>query len=977
MSVTTWCLVSALLAQAPGVKWHYSSRSAFKEAAAGGRAVVVFSRTEWDTQSRWLAEHVLERSDVRALLPRYVCAQLWVADKLLRDAQFTEVGFAFFEPDRRLLEVVKGHEPVEALLAALARAHTRVGEADRLLNALKESPRDPSTLGKLIAERTRRREPKAAADLFKRLASIRPLRPEEAVERSYVELQAKAQAKDHKSAAALAEAFLAKHPASRHVDRAAAMGARAYEAQRQYDKAIGLLERALAIQPAPRNSDRLAFRIGSLHHALGRTAEANAAMARILKRWPASPTAAHALVRRARGLWLAEGKPRAASALLARVAEMGSSARTAGPRASLVHLIAERARLLAQAIECEPRWAAAGRTAPRPAGIVVLVPDLSTFLHCVSLWDANCFFPVLFDEPKFARKFVQAYGPAQVFYAQPQLQVELTQALVHRTVLAALGPEDLSSAPAAPPAAIRERWSRTAGAPAGVVVSSLDAAQLPAAVALAAGRRQILLLADPKLAPKGSTIKFEDKERLRGWLMASLREWGLSFEELGDSIDFVTLAAEWPCRYQMRTGIFLGVRALDDALTRRDDDRRFAFCGRIIGSQAQAAYMAMCSLFLKPDRGLLFDTYGGRAASIWRGYGMAQAAKRLAPLMDLTHLTGKEASLAEWHRQTMPLCRFGLVCVNSSGGSRNWSVPGGGGTTEDVPHTAPCMVHFTHSGSASAPQDPNSIAGRWLSNGAYLYFGALAEPYLSAFVPANEYAQRLSRGWPAGAAFRRLDGESFWTPWRLWLIGDPLAALHARRERGPAPTLHLPAGTARMAKLKADLAQVDDAGQRAKILAELCRTAFVLGLDAAASGRQCQTELLPQALAQEVHYVRLAALLAMKRLNEIERIGVGIDAKRMGPDAAMVWRTAVVTQLQAALLKRDTQEAMRRLRLIAATATHRNFLIRVVKGLAALCKTEPDRASLKALCSDLKQSRPKDKKLHQALDKIVGAKRDA
>lgn len=952
-------------------------------------AVAAFARTEWDDQSRWLAEHVLTRSDVQALLSRYVCVQLWVADKILRDAQFTEVGFAFFEPDRRLLAVVRADDPSECLMAELQSARGRVGEADRLTKLLEENPRDQATLGKLIAECTRRRDLEGTLALFSRLAAIRPLRQEENAERDYIELEVKAEAKDQKSAAALAEAFLAKHPASRHVDRAVGLGARAYETQRQYDKAIGLLERALVMQPTPRNPDRLALRIASLHHALGRTAEANAVMAMILRRWPASPTAGDAAVRRARGLWLAEGKPKEALELLARMRDSHTDRRTRAPstqsgpapqtQVSLARTIAHQASTWAQAIECEPRWVAAGRTTPKPARIVVLVPDLPTFLHYVSLWDADCFFPVLFDEPKFAHKFVEAYRPLQVLYAQPMPQVKLTDAQVHRAALAALGPEDLSSAPAATPAAMRERWSRTPGAPAGVVVSSLDAAQLPAAVALAAGRRQILLLADPKLAPKGSTLQFGDKERLRGWLMASLRELGLPFMELGDSVDFVTLAAPWPSRYQASGGVPLGVRALDDALTRRDDGRRFAFCGRIVGDSAQAAYMAMGSLFLKPRRGLLFDTYATRAAAIWQSYGMDQAAKRLSPFMEVTHLTGTEADLDAWHREVVPMCPFGLVGVNSSGGRTNWSVRGGGGATEDVPDTAPCMVHFTHSGSASAPHDPNSIAGRWLANGAYLYFGSLAEPYLSAFVPANEYAQRLGRGWPAGVAFRKLYGETFWTPWRLWLMGDPLATIHSGREPCPAPALHLPTGPERMAKLNADLARIHDAGPRAKLLAQLASTAFILGLhDAAESfAARCEAELVPQTLAHQVHYVRLAALLAGKRLGEIEEVGTQIGLKRMGPDAAIVWRTAVVALLQAALQKRETQQVIRLIRRIAPTATNSGFLIRVANGLAALCKTDADRAGLKALCSELKRMRPKDKKLHQALDKIAATKRDA
>ena len=37
-----------------------------------------------------------------------------------------------------------------------------------------------------------------------------------------------------------------------------------------------------------------------------------------------------------------------------------------------------------------------------------------------------------------------------------------------------------------------------------------------------------------------------------------------------------------------------------------------------------------------------------------------------------------------------------------------------------------------HSFSAADPPDPSTIAGRWLANGAFLYFGSMNEPFLDA-----------------------------------------------------------------------------------------------------------------------------------------------------------------------------------------------------------------------------------------------------
>ena len=82
-----------------------------------------------------------------------------------------------------------------------------------------------------------------------------------------------------------------------------------------------------------------------------------------------------------------------------------------------------------------------------------------------------------------------------------------------------------------------------------------------------------------------------------------------------------------------------------------------------------------------------------------------------------------------------------------------------------------------HSFSAADPTDPQTIAGRWLSQGAFAYFGAVNEPFLLAFRPPGLVAALLAADVPFVAALRQGELEPFGFPWRLVYLGDPLYRL--------------------------------------------------------------------------------------------------------------------------------------------------------------------------------------------------------
>jgi hypothetical protein len=143
------------------------------------------------------------------------------------------------------------------------------------------------------------------------------------------------------------------------------------------------------------------------------------------------------------------------------------------------------------------------------------------------------------------------------------------------------------------------------------------------------------------------------------------------------------------------------------------------------------------------------------------------------------HRAGAEADLAAWHDLFAPVNRFGWIMINSSGFPRQFSITGGPGRPADLPHGRPSAVSNIHSFSAADPTDPSTIAGRWLESGAFVYFGAMNEPFLHSFRPPGLIAELIAAELPLSAALRQGDHELYGRPWRLVYLGDPLYRLTA------------------------------------------------------------------------------------------------------------------------------------------------------------------------------------------------------
>ncbi len=154
--------------------------------------------------------------------------------------------------------------------------------------------------------------------------------------------------------------------------------------------------------------------------------------------------------------------------------------------------------------------------------------------------------------------------------------------------------------------------------------------------------------------------------------------------------------------------------------------RRWAYSGRLLGDPAASVARAMGALFLQPSSSLLWNTYTG--GKPWSDYTMRPAAADLSTVIagagSVVYRSGDEAGLANWHRAVDPVNRFGMVLFNSWGGPDWFAISGGVGRPSDIPRGVPAAVAINHSFSAADPNDPQTIAGRWLSQGAFAYFGA-------------------------------------------------------------------------------------------------------------------------------------------------------------------------------------------------------------------------------------------------------------
>lgn len=474
------------------------------------------------------------------------------------------------------------------------------------------------------------------------------------------------------------------------------------------------------------------------------------------------------------------------------------------------------------------------RRATKALSTLVIVRDDASYIAAIEAWSPNRIFPVLIDDGSIAAQerigmFARAFRPARIVeWRAPSAPADAGPASFARvdppTLERALARawDVTPTEDAAPQRTLLDAWKAGGWSPIGVVVTGRGDPAWPAALALAAGRAQPIIFIEARRQPSG-WLKHNDARELARSVQTAVDALGLPRKGVGEAggIDSVALCLNAPVKFSTPGDSGRELLALSDLVGREatDDAARWAWAGQIIGDAPQAAYQAMCSLFLQPARAWLFDGYQDKPP--FSTFDATAAARIFEELRFPHDLHDSPANSArEWRRRALRPLNAELVFVNTSGNADFFDLLPGRCGAGDVPLlSTPAAVHFVHSFSAERPTDRGTIAAQWLANGAFAYVGSVHEPFLNAFVPTPQFVARIASGAPWAAAARH-DGFKLW---KVAVLGDPLYTLGPAMQRDDAaPEL---TGALTIADgLRAALAE--------KRYAEGLRTLALLGRDA-------------------------------------------------------------------------------------------------------------------------------------------------
>jgi len=416
---------------------------------------------------------------------------------------------------------------------------------------------------------------------------------------------------------------------------------------------------------------------------------------------------------------------------------------------------------------------------------VVLVHDRASFCAALRFWTPTTYFPILFDEDHFAPRFISAFHPAQVIRLRADASVVDAERL-RGALLASWGAPDAT--PSA--AAIRARLRELGLSAHGLVVTTLSDDACTAALALAAARFQGLAIAAGPV-DAGQALGHDailTYAQATGWadvLNQTLDAWVAPT----DAWRFLTLCGGYPYRWSANQEAMDHINCLDDLIGRDPDRTRTAVVGRLVeGQSGESTYQAMCALFLQPHRSFGFDTYQQNPFSGFGDNCLAPFAPGRPGQLPGTWVI--DGSLNDLQDVLHTWNQADAVYLATAGGPDWFFARYVHGSTEDMPVGVPCVMQVEHSYSAADPWDAETLAGRCLWGGAYVYTGSVAEPYLNAFQSPRYIAPRLVQGLPLAALMRTHAGEFKSKPWRLIYLGDPQFCWRAtalQRVPGPSP----------------------------------------------------------------------------------------------------------------------------------------------------------------------------------------------
>lgn len=424
--------------------------------------------------------------------------------------------------------------------------------------------------------------------------------------------------------------------------------------------------------------------------------------------------------------------------------------------------------------------------------IVLIVDNPSAYLDAIASWEGPVKFPVLYDDStdlarEHIARFVRDFNPDEVVRITNKGQAQWGSSTADRQA-------SIDTALAASFQQSQPNWRATLKAlkatgvvsPGVVVIDPMDR-HWAGGLALAAGRLQPVIYIG---APDNATKELEphQAQAYNQSIEQGLRKLDLSFDQIGDEIDTITLA------FRLGVKIKTGPNARDrlattDQIGRQTADlggMRWAWSGQLFGTTTSSVYQAMCSLFLPMDSAFVWDGYSKTGS--WDKYDGTEAAQILED-------AGMEVELFDKPRNTLASFKgrassrpvdASLIFMNSKGAQSYFDLadaPDGQGRPGDLPMLqVPSVLHMVHSFSLATPRSSLTVGGRWLDRGVYLYAGSVDEPFLSGFVQTPIVAKRILGQLPFAAAIHYDDGQA----WKITVLGDPLKTISPCGNRFPS-----------------------------------------------------------------------------------------------------------------------------------------------------------------------------------------------
>jgi hypothetical protein len=419
--------------------------------------------------------------------------------------------------------------------------------------------------------------------------------------------------------------------------------------------------------------------------------------------------------------------------------------------------------------------------------LLVVVKDADSFVQAIGRWSLKGRFPVLIDDDGSVRshenigRFARAFKPEKVlrWSSGNGGDFKANAALIDAAIARAFGQEG-SKQPVVADAKtdLKAVFKSVDLVPPGIVVANPEDPAWVGGFALAAAHGQPMVWLNKLPRDIDGTLSRSQFDTIDVQIQKAAQATGYSWSGQADDIEAVTLACNIPITTQ---GDQKDALTATTDLIGRSSGNRWAWTGQLPGNAGQSAYMAMCSIFLQPTDAYVFDGYENtKDFAKYDGTAAGQVLTKLG--LKTTVVDEPNGSEKEWRTRVAKNGLLAdLVLVNTMGNKEFFQLRPGTCRAGDVPFlTRPSAVHFIHSWSARYIGARETVAGRWLERGAYLYFGSTQEPYLQAFHPTPTVATRVSAA-PWAAAVR-LDGGP---AWKLAVIGDPLATFGPPAPKSP------------------------------------------------------------------------------------------------------------------------------------------------------------------------------------------------